>query len=134
MNRILHLKKPHGTNYSMLTITNDICQQLTLWQWQTLCWQHYLHVTNTNSMLTVSSSVVLSPTSSIADWSCSSSRRFASSNFTISWSLNDTITSILIILRQSGISHWLWSSPLQQCYALPGYSLIISAEKAHYTI
>jgi len=25
---------------------------------------------------------------------------------------------------KSGVSHWLWSSPLQQCYALPCYTLI----------
>jgi len=24
---------------------------------------------------------------------------------------------------KSGVSHWLWSSPLQQCYALPCYTV-----------
>ena len=27
---------------------------------------------------------------------------------------------------KSGVSHWLWSSPLQQCYALPCYTVITS--------
>jgi len=31
---------------------------------------------------------------------------------------------------KSGVSHWLWSSPLQQCYALPCYTVM----QPHYCV
>jgi len=32
----------------------------------------------------------------------------------------------------SGVSHWLWSSPLQQCYALPCYTVMTSYQKSEF--